>query len=310
MPLKLTVLAGLLSALFLTGCSRPGGPVLKVGVTRGPQAEIVAAVKECAGREGFFFEIVEYDAFEFAANYIKINTDLKEGKIDLNCFQNQLWLDEVNKKLPADFVAAGQCYINPMGIYSVRHAALAELPANAAVFIPDSFAGTARALLLLAKAGLVALDPAAAPTLASIKDNPLNLKITPIDASLLNEGLLSGDLALISSDYAAAAGLALKDALMAEDSDSPFTQLIVTGAKNAHDPRIIKFVRYYQSESTRRFIEDKYKGRLIPAWPPLALSRLSLRAKESAAPMDDASGSGPAHLYTVGGERTGKGTPT
>jgi D-methionine transport system substrate-binding protein len=259
--------AGLLAALFLAGCKGQGGPVLKVGVTRGPQAKIVANIKERAGREGFFFEIVEYGTFEFAANYIKINTDLKEGKIDLNCFQNQLWLEDVNKKLPADFVAVGQCYINPMGIYSVRHADLSGLPAGAAVFVPDSFAGMARALLLLERAGLVTLKPAAghAPALDSVQDNPLRLKITPIDASLLNEGLLAGDLALISSGYAAAAGLALKDALLLEDESSPFVQIIVTGAKNARNPGVIKFVEYYQSQATRRFIEEEYKGRLVPA---------------------------------------------
>lgn len=265
---RLTVLYVLLAASLLFGCARAAGPVLKVGVAAGTQAKIVAAVKERAARDGFFFEIIEYDAFEFAANYIKINTDLKEGKIDLNCFQNRFWLEEANKKLPAGFVAAGGCYISPMGAYSVKHAKLSALPPGGVVFIPDDFFGTARALLLLEKAGLLVLDPGAGktPDTDAIKDNFLNLKITPADASSLNEGLLSGDLALISAGYAAAAGLSFQDALCLEDAASPFAQIIAVRAKDAQDPEIIKFVQYYQSEATRRFIETEYKGRLIPAW--------------------------------------------
>jgi D-methionine transport system substrate-binding protein len=63
-----------------------------------------------------------------------------------------------------------------------------------------------------------------------------------------------------------AARLSLKDALMAEGADSPFTQLMVTRAALLRDPRIERFVAYYRSEATRRFIEERYKGALVPAW--------------------------------------------
>lgn len=41
---------------------------------------------------------------------------------------------------------------------------------------------------------------------------------------------------------------------------------IVVRAENENDPTIKKFVEAYQSEEVRQFIEEEFKGSVIPSW--------------------------------------------
>lgn len=56
------------------------------------------------------------------------------------------------------------------------------------------------------------------------------------------------------------------DAILLESTDSPYVNYIVVRAENENDPTIKKFVEAYQSDEVRQFIEEEFKGSVIPSW--------------------------------------------
>ena len=60
-----------------------------------------------------------------------------------------------------------------------------EIPNNGEIAIPNDATNESRALYLLQSAGLIKLDVSGTElaTIANIKENPKNLKITELDAS-------------------------------------------------------------------------------------------------------------------------------
>ena len=41
---------------------------------------------------------------------------------------------------------------------------------------------------------------------------------------------------------------------------------IVVRAENKDDPTIQKFIKAYQSEEVKKFIEEEFKGSVLPSW--------------------------------------------
>ncbi|MNT99582.1 D-methionine-binding lipoprotein MetQ precursor [compost metagenome] len=75
------------------------------------------------------------------------------------------------------------------------------------------------------------------------------------------------DLALINTNYALEAGLVpTKDALFIEGADSPYANILVTRSDNKDAPGIKKLVDALHSPDVKKFIQEKYKGAVIPAF--------------------------------------------
>jgi D-methionine transport system substrate-binding protein len=103
------------------------------------------------------------------------------------------------------------------------------------VVIPNDATNGGRALLLLAKAGLIKLkDPTnILSTVKDITENPKDLKIRELEAATIPRVLTQVDLALINTNYALEAKLdPSKDALVIEGSDSPYVNILVSRADN------------------------------------------------------------------------------
>lgn len=56
------------------------------------------------------------------------------------------------------------------------------------------------------------------------------------------------------------------DGLLVEDKDGPYVCNIVTNEKNANDPWVKPFVETYQQPEIAKWILEKYKGIVIPAF--------------------------------------------
>ena len=75
------------------------------------------------------------------------------------------------------------------------------------------------------------------------------------------------DAAVINTNYALAAKLnPLKDAIFLENSASPYANVLSTVPAKANDPRIIALIEALQSPTARQFIQQKYKGAVLPAF--------------------------------------------
>lgn len=256
-------------SLLLTGCSSnqtaapDASKPLKIGVTAGPHAEIMEAVKKVAEKDGLKIQIVEFN------DYIQPNVALNQGDIDLNSYQHQPYLDNMVKDRKFDLVSIGKTVIFPMGIYSKKIKSLKELKDGAALAIPNDPTNGGRALLLLEKQGLIKLKPGTGLNAAvtDIIENPKGLKIKELDAAQIPRSLDDIDFAAINTNYAMTAGLVpTKDAIAIEDANSPYSNIIAVRAKDKDNPVYAKFVKAYQSEEVKKFVAEHFKGSVVTGW--------------------------------------------
>ena len=141
--------------------------------------------------------------------------------------------------------------------------------AGATVAIPNDPSNGSRALVLLQKQGLIKLkDPAnILATAADVVENPKKLKFRELEAAMLPRALDDVALALINTNYALEAGLVpTKDALFIEGADSPYANLVAARDDNKDAPAIKKLVDALHTPAVKQFIQDKYKGAVVPAF--------------------------------------------
>lgn len=236
---------------------------LKVGASPVPHAEILEHIKPELAKEGVNLEIVQF------SDYILPNTQLAEKALDANFFQTQSYLDVQNEKNGTDLVSVASVHIEPFAGYSKKIKSIDELADGATVAIPNDPTNTARALLLLQKEGLIKLKDGAdiTATERDVTENKKNLKFLPIEAAAIPRQLEEVDLGMINANYALEAGLSPgKDALFKEASDVPYANLLVTRQDNKDSDAIKKLIAALNSDDTKKFIEEKYKGEIIPAF--------------------------------------------
>ena len=236
---------------------------LTVAATPVPHAEILNFVKPALAKEGVELKVKEF------TDYIQPNVQVAEKRLDANFFQHQPYLDEFNKAKGTHLVSVGAVHLEPLGAYSSKYKKLADLPDGANVVIPNDATNGGRALLLLAKNGLITLkDPT--NILSTIKDitgNDKNLKFRELEAATLPRVLTQVDLALINTNYALEAKLdPSKDALVIEGNDSPYVNILVTREDNKDADAVKKLVAALHTPEVKKFIEEKYKGAIKPAF--------------------------------------------
>lgn len=254
----------LLAALaVLAAFSAQAADRLTVGATAVPHAEILEFVKPTLAKQG-----VELDVKVFT-DYVQPNVQVAEKRLDANFFQHQPYLDEFNKGRGTNLVTVAGVHIEPFGAYSSKLKSLETLPQRATVAIPNDATNGGRALLLLAKAGVITLKDGASITATprDIADNPKNIRIRELEAATLPRVLNQVDLALINTNYALEAGLnPTKDALVIEGSDSPYVNILVARPDNKDSEAMRKLAAALRSEAVKQFIAEKYQGAVVPAF--------------------------------------------
>jgi D-methionine transport system substrate-binding protein len=257
------VAATLLALSACGGGAKPDPNRLTIAATAVPHAEILEQVKPILAKDGLNLEIRVFN------DYVQPNLQVDQGQIDVNYFQTKPYLDQFNAERGTKLVPIAGVHVEPLGAYSRKWKAMAELPANATVAIPNEPSNGGRALLLLQKAGLIRLknptDPLA--TLRDIAANPKNLQFRELEAATLPRVLGEVDLALINTNYALDAKLnPVRDALAIEDKDSPYVNYVVGRPGAEGDARVKKLVAALRSGAVRDFIARRYAGAVLPAF--------------------------------------------
>ncbi|MGE7614900.1 MetQ/NlpA family ABC transporter substrate-binding protein [Paenibacillus sp. NPDC101420] len=246
------------------GAATDAEPVkLVVGASPVPHAEILKAIAPLLEAQGITLEIKEF------TDYVQPNVQLSEKTLDANFFQHQPYLDDQNQKNGSDLVSVTAVHVEPFGAYSKKIKSIDELADGAKVAIPNDATNGGRALILLAKNGLISLkdDTNITSTQADITENKKNLKIIELDAAMLGRQLDEVDLALINTNYALEANLVpTKDALFIEGTDSPYANILVARPDNKDSDAIKKLAAALNSPEAKAFIEEQYKGSIIPAF--------------------------------------------
>lgn len=275
MTMKKTVwaLAGLLAlGALVAGCSGEKKEaaqssdkkvVLKVGATPVPHAEILNEIKPLLAKDGIDLQIIEF------TDYVKPNLSLNDKEIDSNFFQHEPYLKKFAADRKLDLVNLVAVHIEPMGVYSKKLKDIKSVPDGAKVAIPNDPTNGGRALNILAKAGLIKLKDGVgiSATVGDIVENPKNLKITEAEAAMLPRTLDDVDLAVINSNFAMEAKLnPTKDALFIEPKDSPYANIVAVRKGDENRKEIQALKKALTSPEVKKFIEEKYKGAVIPAF--------------------------------------------
>lgn len=198
---------------------------------------------------------------------ISLNAATAEQRIDVNAFQSWAYLKTYNKNNGDRLRAIATTYLEPMGLYSTKYPDLASLPDGALVSIPNDTANTARALLLLAQAGLLTLAPdfdAVTGTPQDIVSNPKKLVIRLIQGASGPRVLGDVDLAAIGNTVALEGGLnVIKDALAYEQVNERTLNninILVTSKDRANDAILLKLGDLYHQDSVTAYVEAHFGG--------------------------------------------------
>lgn len=240
--------------------------VVKVGVV-GSDTDVWDYVSKKVEKDsGIKIELVKF------SDYNQPNDALANGDVDLNSFQHRIFLENYNKEKGSDLTPIADTVIAPLGIYSEKLQKSSDIKDGGTIVIPNDVTNQGRALVLLQTAGLIKLDDKAGilGTLDNIKENPKNLKITPVDAAQTARSLKDVDLSIINSGVAVDAGfVSNKDAKFLEpvnEKSKPYINIIVARKAEKDKEVFKKIIDAYHGDDVKKVIEETSKGSSIPAW--------------------------------------------
>jgi D-methionine transport system substrate-binding protein len=257
---KLTIAA--LASLMTFAVFAAPEKALKVGVTAGPHAQIMEVVQQQAIKKGLKLEIIEF------SDYVQPNAALASGDLDVNSYQHQPYLDSANADRNYKLVSIAKTVIYPIGIYSKKVNALAELTTGARIGIPNDPTNGGRALLLLQDQGLIKVNPKAGlkATPIDVTENPKNFRFIELDAAQLARSLDDTDASAINTNFVLEAKLDPSAAIAKEAAQSPYANVLAVQEQRRDEPVFKVLVESYHSPAVKSFIEQKYNGAVLTAW--------------------------------------------
>ena len=267
----LKIALALLLTVGIVGCGSQSDSsdekTLTVSATLDPHAKILEQAKPLLKEKyGIDLEVKVLD------DYYIFNKALDTGDVDANYFQHRPFFDGDVEKNNYKIAEAGAIHIEPFGFYSKTVKSKDQIKDGAKVIISNSVADHGRILAILADAGLITIKDGVKVLDATVKDiasNPKNLEFTEIKPELLatsfNNG--EGDLVAINGNYALQANLnPTKDAVILEsaNADNPYVNIVACQKGHENDEKIKALVEVLKSDDIKKFIEETYKGSVIP----------------------------------------------
>ena len=277
-------LAGIVAAaglaLALTACGGNSGAattaaasssaasdnVITVGASPSPHAEILEAIKPELEAQGYELKVVEY------SDYVQPNVALSEGDLDANYFQHLPYLENYNTENGTDLASAGAIHFEPMGLYAGKSSDITNVPDGAKIAVPSDATNEARALLLLQDQGVIKLTDGVGleATANDIVENPHNVELVEVEAAAVPRSLKDVDFGVINGNYALSAGLDTSATLASEGADSEAAQtyanIIAVRSGDENSEKTQALLKALTSDTARKFIEDTYKGSVIPVF--------------------------------------------
>ncbi|MFB7378815.1 MetQ/NlpA family ABC transporter substrate-binding protein [Kitasatospora purpeofusca] len=271
--LKFTsVLATAGIALSLAACGSNGdssssdaNAPLTVVASPTPHGQILKYVKDnLADKAGLKLNVKE------VTDYVTPNTAVQDGSADANYFQHVPYLEDFNKKRGTDIVSVEAVHLEPLGVYSKKVKAIADLPDGATIGLPNDATNEGRALKLLADNKLITLKDGAGTgaTPADVTGNPKNFKWKELEAAQLPRSIADLDAAVINGNYALDSGLKpATDAIVLEKAEgNPYANILAVKKGKENDPRVKKLAELLHSPEVKKYIDDTFQGSVIPAF--------------------------------------------
>ncbi len=247
-----------------TGAKADTSKALVVAASPTPHADILEFVKKnLAAKEGLKLEVKEF------TDYVLPNTATQNGQVDANFFQHKPYLDDFNAKQKTTIVPVVNVHLEPLGLYSKTVKDLKDIKAYQTIAVPNDTTNGGRALQLLAENGLITLKDGVG-TNAKLSDvtDKKGLELKELEAATVPRALNDVDAAVINGNYAIQAKLSpAKDSLALEKAEgNPYANFLAVKEGNEKDPRVEKLAKLLNSDEVKKYIEDTYKGSIVPAF--------------------------------------------
>ncbi len=263
----------LAASLALAGCATAAAPGGDASTPAAPEPTVVTlgttdasqghwtVLEELLLEEGIQLEVIPFDSYETP------NPALADGSVDLNAFQHIDYLSNHNVATGDDLRVVGPTLVVPLPLYSNKYEKVADIPADSRIAIPNDATNQARALKVLAAAGLLELDPdAAAPTPADITSS--KVKVEPVDASQtapsLNDPQIAG--AVVNNNFAKDAEILDQAIFWLDPSDSdswPYVNIIASRAGEEDKPEFQKVWELYHDPRVTEIVVEESGGTAI-----------------------------------------------
>lgn len=241
-----------------------------VAATEVPHAEILEnVVADVLAEDGWTLEVGHY------TDYVTPNTTVEEGSSDANYFQTLGYMEDQNNN-GLHLAAVVGVHIEPMGIYSSKIDSIDDLQDGASVAVPNDSDNLDRGLRLLVQKGLLN-DPGTTDYVdentfnGNDELNPKHLDIQPVEAAQVARSLDDVDIAVVNGNYALEADLpnthpALEIEEFDEETTIRRTNFIVVEKGNEETEKTKALVKAITSDKVKQYIEDTYKGSVIPSF--------------------------------------------
>jgi D-methionine transport system substrate-binding protein len=230
---------------------------VKIGVV-GSDGDQWKVFTDLAEKQGIHVKLVDF------SDYQQPNPATSSGELDLNQFQHILFLADYNNNSDGGLVPIGSTAIYPLALYSKQYKSVDEIPAGSQIAIPNDGTNQARALGVLASAGLITLKdgtPSLSAAPADVDTSKSKVKVTSVAANQTARSLQDKSVAgaVVNNDYIKDTGLEPTDAIAQDDPSSdaakPYINIWATRAKDKDNPVYAKLVELAQTSE----VEDALK---------------------------------------------------
>jgi D-methionine transport system substrate-binding protein len=251
--------------LFILGAfaTAHADTTLTIAGTPGPMAEVLQHAADLAQQQGLRVKVLIF------SDWVTPNVAVNEGSVEANLYEHKPFLAVAIKQRHFDLVPVAPAVVMPMGLFSHKITNLNQLKDGDQVAVANDPVNRARGLQLYAKAGLITLKPGVGDT-ATVKDitaNPRHLQFIELPAPQLARALDDVRVAQVSFTFLIASGGDPKSVLIEDGANDPHYAIqFVSRPQDAKDPKLLEFIKIFQSPDERAFILKRYGGAIAPAW--------------------------------------------
>ncbi|MDR1710558.1 MAG: methionine ABC transporter substrate-binding protein [Propionibacteriaceae bacterium] len=245
---------------------------IKVGVISAPEPQHEWLKTELA-KEGVYLEFVNF------TDYQQPNPATSTGEVHINQFQHVLFLAQYNVESGNRLEALASTAIYPLGLYSVKYKSVAEIPEGSQIAIPNDETNQARAISVLASAGLLVVKDGVAPLYATpldIDEAASKVKVVPVQADQTPRQLDSPDIAaaIANNNWAQDAGFDPSEAIAKDDPSAPgakpYVNVWAGPAALLEKPAVKRLLELAKTEEFNKLLLDQSKGSGVVVDEPYA----------------------------------------
>lgn len=231
---------------------------IRYGKSQGPYTELFeAAIVPILEKEGYTVEGTDF------SELLTADIALNDGEVDVNVEQHTAYAENFNASYNGDLTPISPIPTVPAGIFSDTHTSLDEIADGVKVAVPNDVSNTARAYVLLQKAGWITLDSSvdlAVVTQDDIVENPHNIEFTEMASLNIPSALQDFDYAVITGSIVYNAGIDASTALLTEDVLPQLILQVVVKKDNADTDWAKAIVAAYHSDEFKKYMDENNNG--------------------------------------------------